>query len=846
MIETMLYPAIMRTYLINIRTRIRSQKAQWAAIIPMVHRSFVAFLVIEVMLSMLTTLALAPDLMLGRLDFSRWQDFDRNYTLGFSFISDFLAGGISIFNIFNMQSNAYYHMFAGYWDLHNLTIATFFKLTNPLVGYSPAGYQITYTWLYVGITLTIQTVGLSLLLRLFVKSQVVVVITVLFVNSVLIFFKYTTFNTTNIMPFVPLGIFLLLRFYNTFDVRYLFQWIALMAILVLSNPYHSLSILFTVFHSLMLTFGVAFVIQNGKRHRLQTLRRTLTLRNSVWIAPALLLLTTTVLIYFEMNSAIDLDIGRLDVIKADPFGYYFVGEHFGGSLRNFVYNSIVFWQPEFIFDFGFIGLAVPFLVLITLVLRRNSTHLMLVGSYLWILWMNGPRDSLFPPTFVPHLVNVLTNPFAFTLRSIHFTFVFIAPFLLVPAIAVGLDELLVRIRERKPIWPIVRVGALVVMIFVAGAMLKGIRGIESNWIWAPSALLAVLVVFMIGHAKRPKLAYAGLFGMLILDAVLASVLIGRFHDELKPSYPSIDGQSYDSRALTPFMNPAPFNVGTRSVVRTDAYIGTNSQRHQNLVFQFVDLVKHAEYEPSLYSSRPIALRELSTSSIEGFSDGSALLSVGETTLESNPLTTIIELDTSNAELMETHLGVRIWSIPVEANLLRNFKTNSYIPRDAIILVLNTQRFVPVQGKLRTVGTFDLGNQSQHAISVAVDTNIDLRGVDAHVELSWLGNVIWTNVERMSGDYLKFSVQSLTGGDATLLVPFDERHEVKVDGVFQELNRSPEGFTLFHLTKGSHIIEVKYLDRWHLSELILVALIVAGATAMVLIVSSIKDVPADTI
>ena len=157
-----------------------------------------------------------------------------------------------------------------------------------------------------------------------------------------------------------------------------------------------------------------------------------------------------------------------------------------------------------------------------------------------------------------------------------------------------------------------------------------------------------------------------------------------------------------------------------------------------------------------------------------------------------------------------------------------------------MLVIGDQRFVPVQGEVRTAGSFDLGNQKQHAITFAVDHDDDLRGVAASVELNWLGNVVWTNVEKISGDHSKFSIQAQTGGEATLLVPFDDRHEVLVDGKSQELRGSTSGFTLFDLTEGAHVIEVNYRDPWHLSTMILLSLIVAAATATAIVFVSLKS------
>ena len=106
------------------------------------------------------------------------------HLLAFNFVSDYLNGGIQLWNRFNEQPNVFLHFQYGYYSLHNFLLSILVSLFGE-GSFLGSDFRITYVRSIVGLSLLFQTFGLYLLLRRFTRDKFLLVLGILYGNTLL-------------------------------------------------------------------------------------------------------------------------------------------------------------------------------------------------------------------------------------------------------------------------------------------------------------------------------------------------------------------------------------------------------------------------------------------------------------------------------------------------------------------------------------------------------------------------------------------------------------------------------------------------------------------------------------
>ena len=399
-------------------------------------------------------------------------------------VAHFFHGGIQLWDRFDQVNNAFAVLSNGVYGVVNVITAFIFIVISPFLPHPGQVLYHTHLFLYYTLTCLIRTIGGYVLLRKLVTNQWVIVISLIYLNTILTSYIMTPgIVTQGVYSFFPLLLYFILCFFEDLRLKTFLLTLMVMTLAFVTSPLFSLGYFYQVVHFFILSCGVAFVLQRGwrKLKGRSSLPKEELFKNIGLGACCLLI----ILPYFWWGRALTHDFyvedsglggtqGRFNHIF-NLTGYFHIQGQSCANPLEFLGTSLDYTHNVWGSSWLFVGASTLFLVLSGIVLSKDRRKHLFVATILIIIllntaisfenffvlgnfvkyvlkqhsdfWKTGIHlDQWMIATWllissIAHGINALTNPFSFLVRSFQMSSLLI-PLLYFPLLAMGLESCL--------------------------------------------------------------------------------------------------------------------------------------------------------------------------------------------------------------------------------------------------------------------------------------------------------------------------------------------------------------------------------------------------------------------
>jgi len=406
--------------------------------------------------------------------------FESTYML----VSHSFHGGIQLWDRFDQMNYAYYVLSFGMYGVANVLTALIYILLSLFFTHPAQALYHTYFLFFFSVTCFIRTIGGYLLLRKFVANKAVILISIIYLNTIL-----TSYNTTpgflleGIYSFLPLTLYFILCFFEDLNVRAFLLLMLAMSICFACSPLYTLGYYYQGLHFVVLSCVVSFLLRRDwrKLRGRSPLPRMEFLQN-IGLATCCFLIIlpycwwgrSLMHDFFLYGSGLGGTQGRFDLIFNFKGYFYVQGRGFANPLE-FLGTSLNYHHNIWGGSWLFVGGSTLFFVLAALVLSKDRRKYIFAATVLFIVLINTacyPNNFFVLPQYlqyafqhpgafwargihwdewgiylwlflssIAHGINVLTNPFSFLVRGFNIE-ALLMPILLLPLVAMGLDACL--------------------------------------------------------------------------------------------------------------------------------------------------------------------------------------------------------------------------------------------------------------------------------------------------------------------------------------------------------------------------------------------------------------------
>ncbi|MBL8012723.1 MAG: YfhO family protein [Candidatus Omnitrophica bacterium] len=853
--------------------------------------SALMWIAVSSLVSFVVVACLFPDLLIHRSNHLMYtHDLCMPLEDTFILVSQFFHGGLALWDRFDQMNFAYAHLTGGFYTVVNFVVAGIYILVSKFLPYPGEVFHSVYTLCFHAVTIFIRTSGGYLLLRHFCRRQGIVFISLVIFNTLLSSFMYTGLFANNLYSYFPLMIYFVIRIFDRRRWDDVLVFIVLMMICVANSALFALSYFYDVVHFFILCAILfsCFIWRNLrldlKKIKISRAALGKTLVAVVLclaiMAPSLILFKSLKQDFLVADSGLGGTKGRLNNLFS-PSGYFHAKGRTDLDMKYFLPASLNYLENVWGSFYLFIGGSVIFLSLIGCVLVRNRWIGVVVTTIVLILLVNerNPPGSVWA---LPHWLNVVTNPFAFLLRSFHMSYILMT-YLYLPLVALGLmalracfknDEQTV-VRSRIPL----AIGGCIVLTILFAFILPfqlrayalGIGllfttilylGWEHNrmqefawglWVFRYRKYLAAIFLAAVGVIE---------FRALSVYAKSNEFIFARIQPRV---FPMLQDQT---PMILDFQNPKVLPLREHFRFNMQTPLIHAHQNHYGFFYGFMPMERFMR-ELSIYEPRPLLYRDwpvrddvkrylssdtrwLFTVPMAISSNSTKLQTLVEkglqrkivmleapTSLEQNilgyipPQVSDVEnvpmkessypLSWSQVRVLKTKWGSEYsWPLPVD--FPKELTTTVFgEDRNRIKCTLGNVELKPSQGKLIVQGTFDVGNVHDGRLSVLLPEDRDVRGMDLTltVQPSPIKGV-WLNQHDRMG--LTYDVSQ--NGWLVIHYPFDPKWRITVDGKHVQVFRANEFFMAIAVTQGEHKILFEYWPQTPLRGLIMISVVLS--------------------
>src|SRR3989344_1957576 len=209
----------------------------------------IRFVFFAFLLSFLAMMIVHPDLLLfKRLSFLYANDTDLPLGSSFALISQFYHGGIQLWDRYDHLNFAYTQLSAGIYTLSNTITAAVYVFFSWLFKYPAEAMHHFHTIVWHGANMLIRTLGGFLLLRRFTQKPWVILLSLVYLNTLLTNAVYQALMTNNLYSYLPLLLFFILKFFDSFSLNDFLVMLVMGVIIVANSPLFALGYFYLVVH----------------------------------------------------------------------------------------------------------------------------------------------------------------------------------------------------------------------------------------------------------------------------------------------------------------------------------------------------------------------------------------------------------------------------------------------------------------------------------------------------------------------------------------------------------------------------------------------------------------------
>jgi hypothetical protein len=501
----------------------------------LLNRPWGLFLLGFVLAGILAAVIFPEFMVLRHMEFIRGT-FYADYWGSFTLTNFFYQGGMQLWDVYDQIPMAYYYLTLGVGKFCNCLVALTYILLYPLNTFHAELFEETFSAMFFLGNIFLKFAGSYLLFRKFSSSRAVAVLGGIYYAVLLSAFPFIT-GGLSYGSYVPLLVYLTLNVFEYFRLKDILLWLVFFCILLSDQTTHALY-LYQGIHFMVLACLIwAISRRKTMANPLRDWRKGTNLRAIVLSAAVCLLLVVPV-IYLLKGQMGDLDFGPNTMsTKLQPWNWhsYFTRHMEFGSPGLFLVTLIDYSRN---LCWTCVGWAVVFFALFGLAMSRDSRKYILLTAYTFIWMINQPRDS-FPFGLLAHTLNVLTNPFSFSVRLFGEVHVYFIPVWLGAMAVIGIESFREHAKARF-LMPRAKMRLVVFLslLFLFLVFTLPQLAAKDRYYSIFQTVMALLILWFAFKKPRRRVPLAVLLGIFIgLDA-LAMVCHVR-HNMLEPYRPRL-------------------------------------------------------------------------------------------------------------------------------------------------------------------------------------------------------------------------------------------------------------------------------------------------------------------
>lgn len=480
--------------------------------------------------AVLISVVVYPEIFITfQTSFMLWSDYIIEYVLTFVLTNFFYQGGLQLWDYFGQIPMTHTYATFGMFKFQNVVTALLYYILSPFTVHSAALFHHAFAWGNLLSHLILRVVGIFLVLRCLTKNQWIVAL-----GAVLggVFFSQPAFLWgTFFMSFIPIFMYFVLRFFQTFQWRYL-AGAFLFFVVSLGNGIIHTGYMYVGFNSFIVSCVVWSAIFNRQGWvdfwgRVKTFRSPAHLRNIalILLVSVLIVGPYAYIVKFRMHD-VAFDVANSRISKMFSPEFYFK------KLEISLADPRCFFKDTLSFDWTtnptvFFGWMVLFLATAGLVLSRKSIKWVFGGAILLLWLLNHPRETV-NIGLIGHWINILTNPLKNLARSYFVSSYVTLAYLLIPLACLGIEEILKLWRDEQHArsrWHAVGI----IMIILAWTSIPLLPRSCSAYVivFATIVLLAILALNF--RHRRVARTFVVLMGCLLIADIAVIINYSKYH-----------------------------------------------------------------------------------------------------------------------------------------------------------------------------------------------------------------------------------------------------------------------------------------------------------------------------
>ena len=666
--------------------------------------------------------------------FVDYSDSLLSYAGAFYFTNGLLHGGIQLWDRYDQMPMTFFYLnFAMYKFSNVLTALIYIPLS--WFSHAPAKlFGMVFSFVFIFSAMCIRAVGAYLLLDLFVKKRWILIAGTVY-GIVMLSPQFLMGLSTNIIySLFPLMMYFLLRFFDEFQFRHLFWFLAIWTYCISTDLFCGLGYLYQGTHFVILPGLVWMFIRH--RDKFNNIASWIKPKREHIIKIGMLLVLTLVMIgpglYMLKAHKQDYEFGLDQSRMKDPFSIkqYFERPAGWSPQEQFFTRMVDHTENLWSLNWLYVGGVAIFFTLFGLCTLKDSRKWILLGAMALFFAINCPRDST-GIGMMAHWINALSNPIKFLPRSYHLACSLLLPFLMLPLCVAGFA----RFWEEKK-----GVGLRVawVLFFGIGVMIFGIVPFEARKTLLIMTFLLLLLSLI--PQKRRIITVILFVALFSVDALaMSKYLSGMINTILVVPRPVLARPDLGLISME-YQNPNILPVRHFSSIMqhsgVDTYLFESCTNMPGLMFRYTNFLRYYQ-RISNYLPRH-------TSFAHWVKDGGRMYNyvqaiptmmylADQVTVDdkARTLQVVAVSPQPDVELKKAQLSVNQMTFHKEKDyVLASFRMPPALPRYYATVILspdeqmfelniNGQRYTPAQGSLVRPMTFDVNNVRDGYVSVAL-------------------------------------------------------------------------------------------------------------------------------
>jgi len=824
-----------------------------------------------------------------------WPDYDVEYAPVFALTSFFYQGGIQLWDFFSQMPYVYAFTALGILKFPSLVTAGLYWVLHPFSHNSAALFYHVFIWGYMMVLLGLRVVGIFLLLNAVTKNKILLGISTLLFA---VFFSQPAFiRGTFYMSFFPLGMYFILRFFQSLKERFLLASLSFMVVILGNEVIHG-SYFYVPMHFFIIS-GILwrFLISPPSKALWTNWGKIFDRKIGIALVILVSLLIMGPYIYMIKFWLHDVVFDQANSRVGHMFspGWYF--HHLDldlGNPRDFFAGIIRIQFPVIPGDMPYyLGISFLFLALAGLVLSSNQVRIFfgLTIMFLWLL--SFPREGLNPGTIV-HWINALTDPLKSLPRAYRYATNSMLPYLMMPLAVLGIESLTEFYKGHQYAGFKLRLLGALILVMGINAFGSLTAAGKLYLIIAEALMLGALLLVCVKNSLLSRRFFISVISILVLvdiffiiqqtksvlqffqrkaDVLDAAPLAGLVdYNDANPSifpyrYSSSQYFSYhDESIIWQPHGVTPDLQHTVNQALNFCFLNGYNPRHKSFLNWMDDpaIVAYLKQNnqfmflaPTAINSSPVALSRICSVGLSH-----QVVSVDdparELKLPNQWPQGIVPQPTEhlqyeqilgtvdNSQGAEDHAqgGMAIYTWHLAHILPDHLASSWFYPESQYLRFFvkggtSWRELQETQGELIRPYTFEVSNIQQGDLHAAFPKDVFPLGRACSLYYPSPAAQGVERIWRKQFDHWGFIYRAKSSGWLVIHEPYDTKWQIMVDGKKVQYYRANESFIGFYLDQGEHKILIEYWPNTPLRFFLLLSVIMTSASLLVLIFLGLK-------